>query len=218
MMNSKLLKLCAMCAVIVSITACNGKSQKSEVPAVSLDDSLTLDADTIKAINEPVKIEIDTLAFTQLEFRIGSHEWPFTYTDTTVNGRHIICGTAVTHEPEDMIYVVYNDSTTGLYPGEMSYVMVDPSSGRDLMLIRRDLVIDALNIKDDVGMNSNLKALSLGKTTFKELRNDTVVLGAFFGEYGTDNVYVLELKILKEDADTTIQVEWLPDYFTYDDE
>ena len=96
--------------------------------------------------------------------------------------------------------------------------MVDPSSGRDLMLIRRDLVIDALNIKDDVGMNSNLKALSLGKTTFKELRNDTVVLGAFFGEYGTDNVYVLELKILKEDADTTIQVEWLPDYFTYDDE
>ena len=78
MMNSKLLKLCAMCAVIVSITACNGKSQKSEVPAVSLDDSLTLDADTIKAINEPVKIEIDTLAFPQLEFRIGSHEWPFT--------------------------------------------------------------------------------------------------------------------------------------------
>lgn len=204
MMNSKLLKLCAMCGVIVSIAACSGKSRKSS--ADPLNDSLLLDADTIVAVNEPAKIEIDTLAFPQFEFRIGSHESPFTYTDTTVNGRHVICGTAMTHEEEEQVLLSYIEDRDVTEPGGVIYAMIDPVDGRDIMFFRREIFIDSLDLRSHPYMGERLSQLALGDCVFKGVSGDTVILNCLFGINNTDAVYDLDLRLLMENDSVSLRI------------
>lgn len=206
MMNSKLLKLCAVCGVIVTIAACSGKSQKSDVPSGQLNDSLPLNTDTVVAVNESAKIEIDTLAFPQFEFRIGSDKWPFTYADTTVNGRHVICGTAITHEEDEKVLLSYIEDRDVYEPGSVIYTMIDPVDSRDIIFFRREMFIDTLDLRSHPYMGERLSQLVLGKCIFKGVSGDTVVLNCLLGINNTDAVYDLDLKLLKENDSVSLRI------------
>lgn len=218
-MNHNLFSLCAACIAAASITACNGNNRRSAESTDTFSDSLPLSVNTVVARKAYVltDIEIDTRAFPQFEFRIGTKCYPFTYTDTVLNGHHIICGTAVTHEPEERVELSYVSEKNITEPGTLIYAMIDPIDGKDIMFFRRKMFIDSLNIRNVPYMWERVRELCIGDCTFKDVRGDTIVLNCIFGINNTDAVYDLDLKFLVNNDSISLNIVDNPIIYGDDD-